>query len=219
MKRWLCIVIVAAAASPALAQAPGAEPVMIRPAPAQFANPTSTVPYASYELHHGFTIEGSSGVGMALLTGSTGAGTHVSDVSLAGLGVGLGAWLTPRFALTARVAGVGVSADALAKLDGTGVELVVGPSLQYWLTPRFWVSGGLGYAAFAVVGAKETTPGPPTLTGFGADLRAGYTLLPAFWESHHMVYVSVEVTPARVSNGTASGTVTGVGFLVGYHYL
>ncbi len=177
-------------------------------------------------LHNGLVFEANIGVGFARASGD-GTSSN-SNAALAGLDVGLGGWLTPRLALTARISGVDIANSGDDTNAGTVVAAFFGPSLQYWIDPHFWIGGGLGLATFRAISGCDSsgTTDQCGVNGFGLDLRAGYS----FGTSQHSFNISAEITPGFYSlttdDGTGTGTttsqsisVTGVAFLVGYQYL
>ncbi len=115
--------------------------------------------------------------------------------------VGVGGWLGPRVALTARIEGNAFRDDRLTSF--------VGPDLQYWLPPlsgpltgepTLWLGGGLG-AAFA----------RPFAAGLGIDARAGIAI--------GALQLSIEGTEG-IFHGAEGNTVTlSAALLVGYQFL
>ena len=146
-----------------------------------------------------------------------------SDASLAGADIGVGGWLTPHLALTGRISGVDIK-NGDANANGTVISAFVGPSLQYWIDPHFWVGGGAGLATVRSTASSCTgtnTSSDCGVNGFGLDFRAGYSFNS---DSAHTFNVSVEVTPGFYSldngmGGNDSLSATGISFLAGYQYL
>jgi hypothetical protein len=131
--------------------------------------------------------------------------------------IGVGEWIAPRVALTARVAALTLSPQPM---DQTGVVRIdsfrrtfafAGPSLQYWFDDHFWFGAGLGFSTMIAAGQD--------LRGAGADMRIGYAI-GAF-------DLSLEVMPSYFPSGggfdpvtampTAAMT-TGVAMLAGYQF-
>ncbi len=165
-------------------------------------------------LHTGVTFEVNLGVGFAHFTDSDTGQTFNTDAALAGANFGVGGWLSPRLALTARIAGVQISKNDFPVNDGTLVAAFFGPSLQYWADDHLWFGGGAGFATFRLVGGNSGS-GDFGTNGFGLDLRGGYT----FGTTKNTFNVSVEATPGFYSKNGSSGTLTGFALLVGYQYL
>ena len=131
---------------------------------------------------------------------------------------GIGGWIAPQVALTARVAALSLAPQdtpnptGVLRIDDYRRTFVfAGPSLQYWFDDHFWFGAGLGFSAMVVSGED--------LHGAGADLRLGCAI-GAF-------DLSLEVMPSYFPSGggfdprtampTASMT-TGVAMLAGYQF-
>ncbi len=186
--------------------------------PAYAPPPSPVGPWAT---HQGVTVEANIGVGFAHLTNSNSSETLDTDAALAGLDVGVGGWLNPQLALTGRIAGVDIKDSSTTNLMGHVVLAWVGPSLQYWPDPHFWLGGGVGFATYRLVGNDQCGANNNTcgINGFGFDVRAGYT----FGTSQHTFNASVELNPSHFNdpNGSTSGGGwgTAIAFLLGYQYL
>jgi hypothetical protein len=170
------------------------------------------LPMAS--LRRGLTGELNLGLGFIWARNGDGQESD-TEVALAGLSAGIGGWLNPQMALTLRGAGATYSTDV-----GVGSARfttgVVGPSLQYWLDDRLWLGGGagLGFAAITIDGA-DTQPDPET--GFGLDLRAGYTFTSGTANTFN---VSVEYNPTFFDVGDGQSLqINSFGILFGYQHL
>ena len=191
---------------------PGMQPVYTPP-------PTPGGPWWT---HQGLTIEANIGFGYAHLTDDSTKSSVNTNAALAGLDLGIGGWLNPQLALTGRVASVNIKYDGAPDVMGTRVLAWIGPSLQYWPDPHFWMGGGIGFATYRLVG-NDACSGTSTnnacgVNGFGFDFRGGYT----FGTSAHTFNVSLEVNPSHFSDqgtGSGSGWGTAIAFLVGYQYL
>jgi hypothetical protein len=109
----------------------------------------------------GATSEMAAGLGVI-------AGGGSSETSVGGLSLGFGGFLTPRVALTGRVAGATYIGDG-------GVVYVgfAGPSAQVWVADRVWVGGGVG---IGLVAGCVATGGCDSAQKSGLDLRAGLDL-------------------------------------------
>ncbi len=143
--------------------------------------------------------------GLGLLHLSPDGGAERTEAGIGGLNAGIGGWLTPRAALTLRIAGVTYSED-LGRLTGG----FIGGALQLWTSDRVWVGTGLGIGIAML--ELENAPDPDPETGLGLDFRLGYTALVS---RSHSLTLSLEVNPSFLDGNT----LTGVGFLIGYQYL
>lgn len=202
---------------------PAVQPYQPQPYQPQPAGPTG--PWAT---HQGITFEANLGVGFAHLTDSNSNSSINTDAALAGLDIGVGGWLNPQLALTGRISGVdikyGDSQTGTASIMGTLVLAWVGPSLQYWPDPHFWMGGGVGFATYRLIGNNSCSASTQSdacgINGFGFDMRAGYT----FGDSQHTFNTSIEINPSHFSdnnsnNSSGGGWGTAIAFLVGYQYL
>ena len=190
-----------------------------QPQPA-YIQPTG--PVGPWATHQGVTFEANLGLGFAHLTDDNSNMTLNTDGALAGVDLGVGGWLTRQLALTGRVAGVNIKYMGTENIEGNLVLAWIGPSLQYWPDPHFWVGGGVGFATYRLVGNSQcgTNGGDCGVNGFGFDLRAGYS----FGDTQLTFNVSVELNPSHLSDNSTGGTTNGgtgtaVAFLAGYQYL
>jgi hypothetical protein len=156
-------------------------------------------------LHNGLTFEANLGFGWVHL--STDSDSDTSDLGVAGLSLGVGGWVSPQLAITARVAGVTLSENDARLTNG-----FLGPSAQYWLQDRFWLGAGAGLAFLSV---SDNYNGD-SIRGFGLDLRAGVTFTSG---SENTFNASLEINPGFYSENGSSATFTSIGFLVGYQHL
>jgi len=116
--------------------------------------------------------------------------------------VGIGGWISPRTALTLRIAGTSFSARG----DEADVQIVsglIGPSAQHIITDDVWIGFGAGLGVAASDGY-----GVP---GFGLDLRAGYNF---YHSSDGAFSLSLEVSPGFFGEGT----ITGFGLQIGWQH-
>jgi hypothetical protein len=161
--------------------------------------------------HHGLTLE--AGFGAAAVQSSGAYGRLDGPLYSAGLSVG--AWLSPRVSLSARIASAsykilsGDDEDAIA-------HVVLGPSLQYWVTSWAWASAGAGvsvrarsvdYSAFGYA------------FGWGFDTRLGVTLDQG---TRHTFTLAIEISPTFHSPSIVDGLAARylvVGLVAGYQYL
>jgi len=181
--------------------APGMQPAQPLPAGAQLPS------------HHGFTAELNLGIGLVYALDLDGV---ASNAALAGPDLGLGGWISPRTALTFRIAGVFVSQS------GTSAQTMhqfVGPSMQYWFDRHLWVGGGVGLAVYHQVNdgcALAQLSTTCAVTGFGLDARVGYSWV---FRDAHAIDVAVEINPGVFSQAGDTALLTGLALLVGYQYL
>ena len=181
--------------------------------------PVSVPPADPFAAHQGLTLEVNVGIGFDHVTDASGLDNPIdSDAALAGANLGIGGWLTPRLALTFRVAGVDVSSMDVQFGTGHGTleHAFFGPTLQYWLTSHLWIGGGIGFATYRYIhGGCNTTVSSCSTNGFGGDLRAGFT----FGSGPHTFNLSVEANPSYFSNTDGTGTATSLALLAGYQFL
>jgi hypothetical protein len=157
-------------------------------------------------LRNGMTFEANLGLGW--IRASANDDSDTSDLGLGGLSLGLGGWVSPKVAITARIAGVTYSDDG-----GRVTDAFFGPSLQYWVDDHFWFGGGVGLGVLAV---SVDNVGDDSTTGIGFDLRAGYTFTAG---SENTFNASFELNPGHFSENGSSATFTGIGILLGYQHL
>lgn len=119
-----------------------------------------------------------------------------------GFGLGGGVFATPRFALTARLAGVSISEGEVTFMTG-----FLGPSVQYLVDDHFWIGGGIGIGFVRISDSDEAV----REDDLGFDLRAGYTINPG---EKHTFNASVELTWVEVEDASF----TGVAVLAGYQF-
>jgi hypothetical protein len=106
----------------------------------------------------GSTGEISAGLGLITFTGR-------SSLKSVGVSLGAGGFVSPNVALTARIAGTVIVED------GFGFAGFLGPSAQVWLSPQFWLGGGVGLGLIAGCGGG----GCGSFKGGGLDARMGYS--------------------------------------------
>lgn len=123
------------------------------------------------------------------------------------LSFGVGGWLNPQLALTARIAAVGLSENEISV-----THAFLGPALQYWLTDQLWLGGGVGLTSFRVSDGFSAAQ----VEGFGFDVRAGYSLNVG---GENTLHLSVELIPGFYSENGESTRLTGIGILFGYQHL
>ena len=135
----------------------------------------------------GVTVEAGLGGGMV----RTGGPFSRLDSVTTGGSVAAGVWLSSRTALTGRL--------ALATYGTTSGDdssdyryWFIGPSVQHWLRPWAWASGGVGFALY-----QEASDGGSfgSSGGVGLDLRIGVSL-GLGEQSRHRLGVWLESIPA-----------------------
>jgi len=180
------------------------------PPPGNGAQPVYTQPANAASFRKGITGELNLGVGF-IWARNEGQDSD-TEVALAGLSFGIGGWLNERMALTARGAGATYS-----PADGVRFTTAFfGPSLQYWTDDHFWIGGGAGLG-IAVVSIENANVQPDPETGFGLDLRAGYTFTTG---SANTFNVSLEYNPTFFDvEGQGSIQINSFGILLGYQHL
>jgi len=145
----LALVIVVAAASPALADAPGAtavSPYGTSPFVVAYAPPAVTDP-----AHHGFTLQF-----------ELGGGSTSVDSSASAVGFQLGGWLTHDLSLAFR-------------FTASGSFRFVGGSVQYYALPSLWFGGGVG--GLTEMTPDYEYDAPSKISGTGGFARVGYNLV------------------------------------------
>lgn len=145
----LALVILVAAASPALADAPGAtavSPYGTSPFVVAYAPPPVTDP-----AHHGFTLQF-----------ELGGGSTSADSSASAFAFQLGGWLTHDLSLAFRV-------------SGTGSFMFVGGSAQYYPLRSLWLGAGIG--GMTEKTPDYAYDAPSKLSGTGGFARVGYNLV------------------------------------------
>jgi hypothetical protein len=199
-----------------------AQPAPPPPGPG-YAPPPAYAVQTPFMYHQGVTVELNLGVGfMWSRDNSTGMESQ-TYTSLGGLDIGIGGWVSPQIAVSGRIAGVTYSEDI-----GNGNTLSLtgaffGPSVQYWVDDHLWFGGGIGLAVARVLSSSDSTidTSSASQTGFGIDLRAGYTFTSS---SKNSFNISVELTPGIFSTtdamgNSSTGTLNGFAILAGYQYL
>lgn len=142
----------------------------------------------------GFTIE--AHLGMSNVLDSPDVGDSANAFGVAPLGLGIGGFITPDFALMARLTGASMYAKVYDQEEQLGLNFY-GVAGQYWPAEQVMVSAGAGAAIFApnplVTNMSDEQVEAFTRTGYGLSLRAGYSF--GVWE-HHSLRASAEVLPA-----------------------
>lgn len=161
-------------------------------------------PEAPRPNRRGATFEMSLGLGFTHV--ALDGGPSETFGGLSGLNLGLGGWISPRSALTLRIAGTSFFED----IQGTEVQFIaglIGLSLQHMVSNQAWIGVGLG---IGVLTTDQDNIEPET--GLGLDLRAGINL---YQSAENAIHLAVEVTP-----GFFDGVdVTGIGIQLGWQSL
>jgi hypothetical protein len=168
-------------------------------ASAQNAVPPSPAPID----RSGFTGELDVGLGVTHL-GADGY-DELTEVGVSGINFQLGGFVNPQTAVNVRVAGTSFS-----QTNGTVINGMLGLTLQYFVSPKLSVGGGLG---LGVVSAHNTsTSETATARGLALEGRATYDL----WQSHSSaIQLGLEVIPGLYDGGST----TSVGLQIGWqHY-
>ena len=142
-------------------------------------------PDASSARGSGFTLLLNMGVGMQ----NDGA-YEESAIGLSGLNIGIGGFLTDNIALMFRISGTSVKYSFDAEFFGTEFDIdqtsgVGGPTIQYWVSDKLNIEGGLGYGFWSSEGFSES--------GFGAILGIAYVV---FQTGNSNFQVGAEFAPA-----------------------
>ncbi|MBL0220626.1 MAG: outer membrane beta-barrel protein [Myxococcales bacterium] len=199
----------APALEPSPVQAPTPPPVAAAPyatgvdpygRPLALARPTGAA------LRKGFTFEANLGLGW--IHYSSDAGSDTSDIGLAGADLGAGAFVSPRLAITGRIAGVSLTEKGVRLTSGV---LVV--AAQVWIDDHFWLGGGAGVGVLALSG---DIPKNDSVTGLGLDFRAGYTFTTG---NENTINLSLELTPTFLEDQGSKAKYTSIGILFGYQHL
>lgn len=171
----------------------------------QPVQPVYAQPPQPVSLHDGMTFELNLGLGWVRASANDTSDT--SNLGIGGLSLGVGGWVSPKLAITGRIAGVTLSENG-ARLS----DIFFGPSAQYWIDDHFWLGGGAGLGILAV----SNNANSDSITGVGLDLRIGYTFSAG---SENTINASFELNPGFFSENGSSATFTGIGILLGYQHL
>ena len=140
----------------------------------------------------GFTMEVGTGVSQVVVMQDH---RSSSQLSVDPLSISLGAFVTPRLAIMARMAGAGMG-------QGRALGAFYGVVVQYWLLPDLFVGAGAGAAL--VRPAYDVEGPPPALRwGLGAEARIGYSFATF---KHHSLATTLEVFPSVLGDATSMAT-------------
>jgi hypothetical protein len=198
--------------------APGQPP----PPPGGYGQPTQPnygyQPYqyqqAPVSVRSGMTFEANLGLGWIRVS-PDGEDSDTSDVGLGGLCLGVGGWVSPKLAITARLAGATVF-DTIMGADFRYTNAFFGGSAQYWVDDHFWFGGGAGLGVYALHVDYNGESDGDSINGFALDMRAGYTFSATTESTWN---VSFELNPAFYSDNGQDATVTSIAILGGYQHL
>lgn len=193
---------------PALAVA---QPPPPPPAPGYYGPPPAGSEAPNFR--QGLTFEANLGIGFMWVE-SDGRESD-KEVALGGLNLGIGGWLNPKMAISLRIAGTTYT-DSENDLDLRFTTGIVGPHLQYWVDDHIWLGGGAGIGVAAVNVSGPGVDESDSETGFGLDLRAGYTFSQG---SEHTWNVSFELTPSFITIDDQDYTFYSSAILFGYQHL
>jgi hypothetical protein len=194
------------AAQPYPAQ-PQPYPAQPQPYPAQPYGPGYQQPgYARPSpLGRGATFEANLGLGWLRFAPDDFESS--SEGAIGGLNLGIGGWISPRTALTVRIASATYS-EGDASITGA----FFGGALQYWASENAWLGAGVGLGLGIVQFDDGFDSESDSESGLGLDFRVGYTPLIS---GQHSLNFSFEVNPTFLDGVT----LTGIALLVGYQYL
>ncbi|HSK02023.1 MAG TPA: hypothetical protein VK932_12315 [Kofleriaceae bacterium] len=180
---------------------PPLRPVPVMPVGPPVPPPTYAPPVPD---RSGATFEMSLGFGATHVSLDNGLSETFNGIS--GLNLGLGGWVSPRTALTLRLAGTSF-VERVGGFDVRFIAGLFGLSMQHMVSNELWIGigGGVG-----VLTTDQDDIEPET--GFALDLRAGINLVQS---AHHALHLAIEVTP-----GFYDGlNVTGIGLQLGWQAL
>ena len=146
----------------------------------------------------GFTFLVNLGVGV-----QRDSGFENTAVGWAGLNIGVGGFLNEKMAALFRTSGTNVVHSVGGLGEARQTSGVAAGSLQYWISDRFTIEGGLGLGFWRIEDETER--------GLGAIVGAGAVLLN---RGRHNVLANVEYVPAF----TDPAAVHNLGFTIGYQY-
>jgi hypothetical protein len=178
-------------------------------------------PPTAASLRNGMTFEANLGFGWQRASNDNDSDT--SDLGGA-FCLGVGGWVSPKLAITARVA----STTTWDTISGGGISvdvrytnLFLGGAAQYWVDDHIWLGGGAGIGVLDQKASYMGESQSDSTNGFALDLRAGYTFsqgTDSTWNA------SFELAPGFFSSdddggGSSDFTLTSIAFLVGYQHL
>jgi hypothetical protein len=121
---------------------------------------------------------------------------HTAEFGLAPLSLSLGGYITPQFALLARLAGT-----SYFKGDNQIGHNFYGVIGEWWPADRFYLSGGVGFAIYGpnpFLGSSSRDP----KYGWALDVRAGVALAQG---TNHDFTLSLEAIPGFYEDDVVTG--------------
>jgi hypothetical protein len=192
---------------PAFASPPVAPAAPAGPASAEEPS-TSAAPHAY--VRHGFTMELGLGISQTSVSSQVGEREH-SGIGLAPLSLGLGGFLSPRLAIIGRAAGTSTFRDDAKGSSYQTVNGFYGPTLQYWVTDRFYLGGGPG---LALLGADPLGDRKRDIhfleAGFGLNARAGFAF--ALPGDHHALVLGIDAFGSKFAQSNTLAVALNLGW-------
>jgi len=190
--------------------APAPAPVVVTgPAPASTPEPEEHPAPEAREAYvpHGFTFELGLGISQTSIQSDL-ASRERNATGLAPLSFGIGGFLSPKVALMFRGSGTSLFREDALNRSYQVVNGHYGPSVQVWVTDRFFVGGGVGVAILATTPFQRLARADQfTEIGFGVNGRAGWAFALA---GKHAFTVSLDLYGSRTGgdrDATSSTTV------------
>jgi hypothetical protein len=182
------VAALALVALPSAAFADEAPAVEAAPAVEGVEEPSANVEHEY--VRHGFTMELGLGISQTSVASDV-VGREHSDIGLAPLSFGFGGFVSPRLAIIGRGAGTSTFREDSHGKSYQTVNGFYGPTLQYWVTDRFYLGGGVG---LALLGADPLGDRKRDIhfleAGFGVNARAGFAF--ALPGDHHALLLGVD---------------------------
>ncbi len=144
--------------------------------PPPSSEPPPPPPPSAFEssVRHGLTLGFGAGIGSMESSSGPIECDGCEDSVSGSFDAHIGVMLSPRLSLQFEVWGAGQALDAEA--DTTLVQVLALGAVQYWVTPRLWVKGGLGTAHLSMSYADSET-NDELDTGGAAMAAVGYELI------------------------------------------
>lgn len=159
----------------------------------------STASAQSAPDRNGFTLLVNLGTGI-----QNDAGLEKTSVGLGGANLGIGGFVTPDLAISARFSGTNVEHETPLGYVNQ-VSGVLAPTVQYWLNDKVNVEAGVGLGIWSVDEDEDEASD----RGLGLILGVGFTV---FNRGKHNLQVGFEYAPAF----TQPGAVHNLGITFGY---
>jgi hypothetical protein len=214
-------------APPPPAPAPGpapapAPPPATYPPPGTYPPPQSTYPAPGYPQqppiyqpqpagpnHDGVMI--GIDVGLGLTNGSCDGCDSSTEEGLSGPNLTIGSFINPATAIALRLSGTTFWQDFGD--DSVRISnIFVGGVVQRWISPQFFVGGGLGLGLYSI-----SVPGDSeSFTGFAVTGRLGWEVSQGTDSGFH---IALELTPSFYEENDVSVRITSIGLQIGWmHY-